>query len=138
MPTNAQEAAARIAAFDCSSDDLLQLDEDATALFESGQASRHLNVLFDLFERFPDEDNEVFWGIMHGLEATAGYESALLKSLQRQPSSMGVLMVNRMLNADESTIGDTDLLELLHQVAADDGVTEGVRNYAQDFIEHQQ
>lgn len=133
-----QEHVSRIAAFDNVQDDLLRLDEDAGILFESGQAAHYLRMLFGLFERFPDEDNEVFWGIMHGLEATDGYESELLKSIQRQPSGMGLIMVNRMLNVNELIINETDLLELLRKVAADPTVTEVVRKYAHYFIEHQQ
>ncbi|MCC3156803.1 hypothetical protein LJ737_06120 [Hymenobacter sp. 15J16-1T3B] len=138
MTNKAAEACTRIAAFDCHSDDLLRLEADSAALFESGQAKQYLDVLFDLFERFPDEDNEVFWGVMHGLEDLDDYESALLESIQRQPSSMGLIMVNRMLNADKPVVDDTSLLELLHRVASDTSIKEVIREYAQDFIKHQQ
>jgi hypothetical protein len=111
---------------------------DTVTLFESEQADHYLGVLFGLFERFPSEDNEVFWGIIHGLEASYGYELELLKSFRRKPSSMVVIMINRMLNADEHAIGDTNLLQVLHEAATDTRIAEEVREYARYFISHQQ
>jgi hypothetical protein len=66
----------------------LALDHSLTELFQSGFASQGIDALLGVFERHPTDDGAgVFWAIVHGLEATPGYESALVESVRRAPPS---------------------------------------------------
>lgn len=33
--------------------------------------------MFRLYERYPEEDNEVLWGMLHGIESINGYEERI-------------------------------------------------------------
>jgi hypothetical protein len=120
-------------------DDPVQLTALARAVeqfFASPAASRHLEVWFRLFERFPEDDGyELFWSILHGIERQPNYGPLVIASVRRRPSSFPVLMLNRMLNAGQVGIGEQDLLRLLQ--AADEQCPPGVRRDAQEFLEHQ-
>lgn len=76
-------------------------------------------ALFGVLERFPESDGYgTFWTILHILEDTPHYESALLRSVRRQPNEFTVLMLNRLWNAEVATIGETKILDLLREVVA--------------------
>jgi hypothetical protein len=119
-------------------DDLKVLDLAVTKLFQSGHATAAIPCLFRLFERFPDKDGfEVFWSVLHGLESLPGYETELLKSVQRKPSEFSVRMVNRILNTGQKHVCDTDLLNLLQQVVDNPTALHSVQTEAKRFIEYQ-
>jgi hypothetical protein len=60
---------------------------------------RAIPAMLALVERYPEADFGVPGPIVHELEAMGGYEDALRRSLQRQPTMLTVLMVHRILNA---------------------------------------
>jgi hypothetical protein len=74
------------------------LDGLLDELWLSGVSSESLPVLFAVFERFPTEDGAgVLWSIVHGIESLPLEYGALLKaSLERTPSFMGTVMLNRL------------------------------------------
>lgn len=67
-------------------------------LWEAGVLEEHLLTLLGAFERFPTEDGAgVLWGIVHGIEASPfDYDASLQRSIDRQPSFMGNLMLQRL------------------------------------------
>src|SRR5690349_13868815 len=98
-------------------DQLAALERAVGEFFTSSAAAEHLDVWFRLFERFPEDDGyEMFWSILHGIEAQPGYEPLVVESVRRRPSQFPVLMLNRMLNAGQTAAGDVDLLALLESV----------------------
>ena len=117
---------------------LKSLERAITEYFAHSDAAHHVQVWFRLFERFPEEDAyEMFWSILHDIEALPDYDSELIASLGRRPSRFPVLMVNRMLNTGQRSIGDVDLMSLLASVAADETCPSSVREDAESFIEYQ-
>jgi hypothetical protein len=117
--------------------DWLPLDELSGELWEAELYSDAVEELLTVFERFPEDDGAgVFWTILHGLESLTGYEPALVRSVQRQPSQFGVLMVGRLLNGGQTGVGGVQLLGLLESVATSPSAAESVRQLARDFAEH--
>lgn len=76
----------------------LPLDELLAELWDVGVPIRALPTLFGVFERFPDDDGAgVLWSIVHGVEGLdVEYEPQLRESLERAPSQMAKLMLERL------------------------------------------
>jgi hypothetical protein len=81
-----------------------RLDELLDELWSAGATEGSLPILFGVFERFPQEDGAgVLWSIVHGVESLSfDYDPALRQSLQRTPSFMGKVMLQRLERANES------------------------------------
>jgi len=96
-----QELLSEIAQFSPENGNWLPLERLLEALWTVGISEESLNVLFNLFERFPDSDGAgVLWDIVHALEYLAvPYEQALAKSIARCPSLMGEIMMSRLLRS---------------------------------------
>ena len=95
-----------------------------------------IEALFGFYEKFPTSDGYgVFWSILHKIEASGNYESLLVASVKRQPTLFTLLMVERLINKGIYLVGDTNLLNLLTQVANDKNQLESLRQDAQDFID---
>ena len=78
--------------------------------------------------------------LVHFLEDSfpGGYESLLLKSLDRSPTQYTLSMANRLLNSSEITLFlRSRLLDLLQRIASDDGQSDLLREQASDYLEFQ-
>jgi hypothetical protein len=140
MGVDIRETIARVDAITSVEDaeQLEILDQSSKDFFTNPDAGVAVAVWFRLFERFPEDDAYgVFWSILHGIEGLAGYDEELIASIRRRPSEFTVLMVNRMINAGQMSVGDTDLLCLLEEVADDEACPTGVRLDARKFVEYQ-
>ena len=80
------------------------LDTLLDELWSEGVTEGSLQILFSVFERFPEDDGAgVLWSIVHGVESLSfDYEPALRQSLQRKSSFMGKIMLQRLEKANES------------------------------------
>ena len=118
--------------------DLDRLDDIVQELRTTKQPERATRALFGVWERFPNyEDNGVFWSVLHALERLPGYETELVASVRRVPCEFNLLMVNRILNVDQTHVGDTDLFDLLQETADRADASDDARKKARGFIEHQ-
>ena len=82
--------------------------------FSSTEPQKYYHAIFNLFERFPDDDGAgVFWSALHGMEAVGGYEDLLLQYFRRFPSIMTRTMLIRMKNAGEEKIGNIQISYLI-------------------------
>jgi hypothetical protein len=90
-----------------------------------------------LFERYPEEDNEFLWGLLHRIESVHGCNEKVLLSVQRRPALMTVLMLNRMINAGQCLVAEVDLLEQIKSVSTDCRVSESIRKRANMLIDYQ-
>ena len=72
-------------------------------MWELGVDEAQLRTLFEVFERFPDEDGAgVLWSIVHGIERLSiDYEDELNRSMSRRPSLMEDIMKQRLENSQE-------------------------------------
>lgn len=117
----------------------VDIDRLIAELFATEQSEQGSAILFQIFERFPNEDGYGgFWAVLHALERIPGYETGLIASIQRQPSLFAVLMVNRLLNAGVSSVGSVRLRELLADVVAKSRTSPDVREDAQRFLQRHQ
>lgn len=94
-----------------------RLDDLLDELWQAGGPEQAIPEILSVFERYPEEDGcGVMWSLVHGLEKLPDYEPALLASLTRQPSELGIVMVGRMLNSGTTEIGDISLLLTLQEI----------------------
>ena len=120
-------------------DQLKKLDDSVRLLGECDSPELAIDSMLGVFERFPEDDGfEVFWTVVHALESLSGYEEKLLMSLNRTPSEIGVLMINRLINSGVSRIGTTELIDFLREIANDPKVASGLRDTAGDFVKDQE
>lgn len=83
-------------------------------VFSSSQPARHYHAIYNLFERFPDEDGSgVFWSAVHAMEKIGNYEEQLVHYFRRWPSLMTKIMLTRLKNSGQSTIGSIQISKLL-------------------------
>lgn len=137
MARAVSEIIANIEDFKLSNGNWLGLDALLQELFLSGSAPDGIDAMLHVFERYPAEDGAgVFWAIVHELESLPGYESRLVESVRRIPSSFALLMVNRLLNADREDVGGVRLLSLLEQVTQDESARPEIRHEAQEILDH--
>jgi hypothetical protein len=102
------------------------------------QPERGIQAMFDVMERMPESDLGSPGPLVHTLEQMRGhYESELLASLKRRPTPLAVWMVNRILNATDSTEQRKFYMDLLRFAAEHPAAPEAARREAQDFIQHQ-
>jgi len=82
--------------------------------FASPDPKKYYPAMFNLFERFPEEDGAgVFWSALHGMEAVGGYEDLLLQYFRRWPSLMTKTMLRRVLNSGQTHIGKIAIASLI-------------------------
>lgn len=82
--------------------------------FSSVDPRAYYDAIFNLFERFPDDDgNGVFWSAIHGMEHIGEYEDKLLMYFRRFPSLMTRTMLIRIRNAGSSAIGGVEIATLV-------------------------
>lgn len=92
----------------------LLLEKHFEQAFSSVDPKLYYHAIFNLFERFPDEDGSgVFWLALRGMEAMGGYEDLLLRYFRRWPSLMTHTMLKRMTSAGETHIGKVSIASLL-------------------------
>lgn len=114
------------------------LEESIERFFQEPRDPKELAVWFRLFERFPEDDGyEMFWAILHGIEALPGIEPLVVASVRRRPSRFPVQMLNRMLNAGTTHVEGVSVLALLESVVSNPVSPQSVREDAQEFIVYQ-
>jgi len=95
-------------------DTWLGLEGLLAEVFTHDQTSSAARALLRLFERYPRHDGHgVLWGVIHGLEQAGGYEHALIESVQRCPTDLGVTMLRRLHKSGATHIGDVDVAALI-------------------------
>jgi hypothetical protein len=97
--------ATQIAEFEPTNGNWLELERLFEMAFSESDPTIYYSAIFNLFERFPDQDGSgVFWSALHGMEAIGGYESDLVRFFRRYPSEMTRTMLIRMRNAGEAEV----------------------------------
>lgn len=119
-------------------DDWIGLEEILDSIYEANLEEKCLNSMFKIFERYPCEDNDLLWGMLHGIEAVPNYENELLESIERQPSFFTTLMINRILNANISQIEGRSLMDILTKIQADFRTPTYVKECTERWIERQE
>lgn len=132
---NVWELIKRIENFEPENNQWCGLEELLNCLFENSNPDLGLEAMFRIYERYPEEDNDYLWGMLHGIEDIPNYESKLLESIDRKPSFFTTLMINRIINAGIQEIENRKLLDVLKSISENLDVSSDIRNYANSFIE---
>lgn len=92
----------------------ISLERHIERAFASPDPRRYYHAIFNLFERFPNEDGAgVFWSALHGMEAVGGYEDLLLQYFRRCPSLMTRAMLRGIQNSGKTHIGKMAISDLI-------------------------
>jgi hypothetical protein len=92
----------------------LPLEKHIEMAFQSPNPRVYYHALFNLFERFPEDDGAgVLWSALHGMEAVGDYEPLLLYYFRRCPSLMTTTMIRRMYNSGRTHIGQVEIARLI-------------------------
>jgi hypothetical protein len=83
--------------------DIDRLHELCQSIEESSDGLRAARGLFEVLEKFPDEDFSNPGPVVHTLESffRHGYEALLVESLRRKPTFQTVWMLNRLINGTD-------------------------------------
>ena len=112
-----QRLLSEIEQFEPQDGNWLPLDDLLAELFEHEIGPAERAAVFDLFERYPEDDGEgVLWSGVHELEATEGYEPDLVASVRRTPSLMGLAMIRRLQNSGVNEVNGLSLSALIHEI----------------------
>ena len=113
------------------------LDSLLDELWKTGNQEKEIEHLFNLFERFPEDDGAgVLWSVLHGIESFKDYEQKLLNSLNRQPSHLGVVMVKRILNSGAKVIAGTDLDKIVADLENNKLTPDSVKDDIKKFLKN--
>jgi len=93
-----------------------------------------LPAMFGLIERFPEAEFGTPGPLVHAIESIPGYESLLQVSILRQPATLNVWMVNRILNSTISPEMRANWLQVLRVVLAHPSASTKSREMAGDFL----
>jgi hypothetical protein len=146
MPRTFEQIVADLAALKPEDFDYMRRDSDGPErlnaltdeLMSLPKPERAVRSLFDVMERMPDSDLGSPGPLVHTLEQMRGhYESELVESIKRRPTSLAVWMVNRILNATGSPEQRQFYMDLLRFAAEHPTAPESARRQAHGFIEHQ-
>jgi len=121
--------------FQPNQDNWLELDSLLEELWRSGEQEKCIPELLGIFERFPEDDgNGVFWSIVHGVERFPSYELQLLRSLARQPSEMGVVMLRRLINSGVRQIDGTEMDDIVHSLILNPKTTPSLQAFIANIL----
>lgn len=112
------------------------LENIADDLSPTDKLSRSgIAAIFTLFERFCETDcGGVFYKLSVVLEAQSETPSALVRSLHRRPSVMGLRLLNRFLVDGVETCEGLSLKNLLHSIYLQHGLPKAVADEAAHFV----
>ncbi|GGG26811.1 hypothetical protein [Pontibacter amylolyticus] len=112
----------------------LELDKDLK--------EKVINRLLCFIER---QENEEFisWSLIHFIEwldegNTTNYTSQVLESLERKPTYLALILLNRIINSETANLDVKDqLMQELKRVTVNPVATDFVQQEAMDFYERQ-
>jgi hypothetical protein len=125
----------KIENFTPQGEDWYELEDILEEVYASEKSELGLDSMINIFEKYPNEDNDVLWGMLHGIEDIANYEMKIIDSVKRKPSFFGVLMINRILNAGIYSIENVDLINILKLASVSPESTDYVKEQAERFLE---
>src|SRR5262245_10945263 len=133
------EALTRFGAEDDETENVYQLYQIFEGFESLPNRELAMPAMFSLLERFPEGLFGSPGPLVHELEAMprSEYQSALQRSVARQPTDHTVWMVNRLLNSNLSPESRQSWLGVLHSAAEHPRAPSSVRESALDYIQHQ-
>lgn len=134
MESNIEDIIRKIKDFTPQNDDWFELEEILEELYNSNRAELGLEDMLRIYEKYPDEDNDILWGMLHGIEDIENYEVKVIESLGRNPSFFCTLMINRILNEQIYSLETINLIDILKSIVDSSIATSYVKEVANDFL----
>jgi len=117
--------------------DFFELEAIVNEIFTKKIENEFLIDFLKIFERFPLENNEYFWSILHGIEQIKNFEKELVKSVLFQPSLFGLLMINRLMNDSIQNIEETNLIDIFKKHMHNQQLANELKEEAVSFYNYQ-
>jgi len=86
--------------FNLAVDEIGKFSKLTDSLFMHENPERALSAMYCVLERYPDEELGSPGPIVHAIEKCDGYERLLLESLMRQPATLTLWMLHRLIKYD--------------------------------------
>ena len=97
-----------------------------------------IEPIFSLIEKYPLTDFGMPGPFIHKLESFIGYyENYLFESLQRRPTQLTILMLNRIINGEQNIIIKQNLIDRLQSYSDHPLLDEESNELIKDFVEYQ-
>lgn len=106
--------AKKIAEFEPTDGNWLELESMFEEVFSSTEEKCYYVAIFNLFERFAEDDGAgVFWSAVHGMETRGDYEEELVRFFRRHPTEMTRTMLQRIRNSGAKSVAGISIDTLI-------------------------
>lgn len=85
-----------------------------------------LEAMLKIIERYPDEELGSPGPLVHAIEKCRGYEEALLASIKRQPATLSIWMLHRLMRKKPSSLYQEALKNILTHPKTSETMIEDV------------
>lgn len=112
--------------FTLEGDYLLALSKLTDELLATKNPEEGLEAMFALLERYPDEEIGSPGPLIHAIEKCRGYEERLCESVKRQPSTLSVWALYRLIEKNPKM----NYIEVLKEAAFNQEASDQIREDA--------
>lgn len=116
--------------FSLQGDYLQQLRVLTDKILKQPKPEEALDDMFGILERYPDEELGSPGPLVHAIEKCQGYEEVLFDSLKRQPGTLTVWMLHRLIKYDPKP----RYVEALREVIIHPSISEQTKEDAEVIL----
>lgn len=125
-----EELIEQLRSFSLEGDYLQRLSKLTDKILKEASPEEALQEMFGILERYPDEELGSPGPLVHAIEKCRGYEEELFKSLERQPGTLTVWMLHRLIKYDPKT----RYIEVLREAIAHPGISDQTKEDAEVIL----
>ncbi|WP_346320863.1 hypothetical protein [Chitinophaga sp. YIM B06452] len=123
---------------DLENDNESYLDEIMTFVKSNKDYKKAFEPIFLLIEKYPNVDLGSPGPLVHTLEEYRGeYESFLIDSLKRRPTSLTAWMLNRIINVEENQLVKKGFIEFMASLLKAENIDDKTRDKIENFVAFQ-
>ncbi|GAB7087414.1 hypothetical protein [Marinifilum fragile] len=117
-------------------DNVPELNRLIEELWETGKQQLGLDELFRFVERYPEADGDYdLFRLVHAFEDINDYENALIKSLDRCPCFINMLLVKRIENSGKNNIKGKIIQDIYLDSLNHELTHQSVKNEINDWLQ---
>ncbi|WP_062055655.1 hypothetical protein [Aquimarina longa] len=125
----------KIDSFRLKGSDWSELNELLTDLEKTAHPEKGIVTLFKVLERYHDRDDHVLWEVGHAVEDMKGFKQELVNSLKRQPSDIGIMILNAYYNDGVKEIGNESMTDILKHLENHPKSSDSMISYIKEAFE---
>lgn len=127
---------ATLRTFQLTSDNELELDQIFEELWKKGKPQFALDEMFRFVERYPEADGDYdLFRLVHAFEDINDYENALIKSIDRCPCFINMLLVKRIENSGKDNIKGKIIQDIYLDSLNHELTHQSVKNEINDWLQ---